>query len=102
MSAYAGFFDELEKIAVAVQTQSGHEIHLKAPTMKNIAAIRDPGSAGFVKPKLKLRISGGAKNVGFRRPPTLSSGRSAMSTAKAIRSASGRRPMGMPAGTPTP
>lgn len=96
------FLDEIAKIATAIETAAGHEIHLKAPTMRHIAAIRDPGSAGFIKPKVKMRIAGGARNVGVRRPPTLSSGRSAIGRGQAIRAASGRRPAGTVAATPVP
>ena len=99
MSIYAAFCAELTKLATAIETASGAEIHLKAPNMRYIAQMRDPGSAGYVRPKTSLRIAGGARNVGVKLPPTLSSGRSAAQKAQTVRASAGRRSPGF---IPTP
>jgi len=49
---------------------------IKVPSAKDVAWMRDPASApGAPRLTSSFRIAGGARNVGFRRPPTLSSGR---------------------------
>lgn len=94
------FFDEMNKLATAIDTAAGHEVKVKVPPMRAVAAVRDPGSAGYIKPTVKFRIAGGAKNMGVTRPPTGSSAKRARSQARMVRAVAGRRPLGMPAPTP--
>ena len=80
----SGFFSELAKLAVTV------------PNMRHIEHMKDPASAGFVKPVMNLRIAGGARNVGVTRPP-IPSGIRAAAEASRVRSAVSRKTPSLPA-----
>lgn len=44
-------------------------IRVKLPTHAEMAHIRDPASSGRIKMTTQFRIAGGARNIGFKRPP---------------------------------
>lgn len=44
-------------------------LKIRVPTHGEMAAMRDPASSGRVGLSSSFRITGGARNVGFRRPP---------------------------------
>lgn len=94
MSFYNAVRYELMKIAIQLPNPP-------AALSKAVARVHNPSLFQTTKPG-KFQIQGGAKNVGFTRPPTVSSGRSASTKARMVRSLAGRRPPGMPAPAVTP
>ncbi len=80
-----GFFSELTKLAGEISI----------PSMRHIQLMKDPISSGLVKPSVTLRINGGARNVGYVRPPTPSSNKAAEIAAR-LRSAVSRKTPALP------